>query len=473
MFSSYEEMLGFIQTEKVEELDLRATDLNGRWYHLTIPTNRLDPRLFEYGEAFDSSNMPGFRSVESGDMVLLPDPSTAFIDPFFERRTLAVICNLVDSSKRSPYIRDPRGIARRVESYLTVTGIAEKALFAPEFEFYLLDDVTYQNDVCSGCYRVFSKEGRLSRPDSSEYHGFTLAHKGGYHATPPADRYHNVRSEIVRLLEEAGVPCRYHHHEVGSMGQQEIEVLLHTPVRSADISMMVKYFVRNVAARHGLVATFIPKLFYTEAGTGMHFHQTLMSADNNLFYDKSGYGNLSPLAFRYIAGLLLHAPALLAFTNPTTNSYRRLVPGYEAPIKAFFSLANRSATIRIPSYANQPDSVRIEFRPPDATCNPYLAISAMLLSGIDGIRRDLDPSKLGFGPFDNTVYECQEGQEIPSLPTSLDEALDALMSDHSFLLEGDVFDESLINEWIRLRRAHIDSIRQRPHPYEIETLLDC
>jgi glutamine synthetase len=476
MFTTVREMLAFIRKEGVVQVDLRAVDLVGKWHHLSLPSRRIDERLFEEGEAFDASNMPGFKTVESGDMVLLPDPTTAFADPFFDDRTLAVICDVVEPASRAAFPRDPRGIAHRAEAHLKASGVADEARFGPEFEFYLLDDVRYRNGVCTSQYEIFCGEGRLGWPSEGTHGGATLPYKGGYHAIPPEDRFCNVRAEIVRLLEEAGVPCRYHHHEVGSMGQQEIEVLLHGPVRSGDISMMVKYFVRNVAARHHLVATFMPKPFYTEAGTGMHFHQHLWSGGENRFHDPKGYGCLSLLALQYVAGLLSHAPALLGLTNPSTNSYRRLVPGHEAPINCFFSLGNRSAAIRIPSYANQPDATRIEFRPPDPTCNPYLAMAAMLLAGIDGVKRKADPTALGYGPYEQNIYEMTEAEreaKIHPLPTRLELALSALLANCDFLFEGKTFDRSLVEDWVRIKREACNAVRLRPHPYEVETLLDC
>ncbi len=475
MFSTSREMLAFLRKEDVKAIDLKCVDLVGKWHHLSLPARRVDEHLFEDGEAFDGSNMAGFKTVEAGDMVLLPDPETAFVDPFFTDKTLSVICDVVEPDTRAAFPRDPRGIAERAEAHLRSCGFADEARFGPEFEFYLFDDVRYRNGVCTGQYEIWCREGRLAWPEDGAHSGATLPYKGGYHAVPPEDRFCNVRAEIVRMLEEAGVQCRYHHHEVGSMGQQEIEVLLQGVTRSGDISMMVKYFVRNVADRHGLVATFMPKPFYTEAGTGMHFHQHLFRGGKPLFFDAKGYGCLSKLAHQYTAGLLAHAPALLGLTNPSTNSYRRLVPGYEAPVNAFFSLANRSAAIRIPSYANQPDTTRIEFRPPDPTCNPYLAMAAMLLAGIDGVQKKMDPTAMGFGPFDKNVADMTEDEQrkIKPLPTTLESSLESLLDDCEFLFAGKVFDKSLLEDWKKIKLEACRNIRQRPHPYEVETLLDC
>jgi len=476
MFSTVRELLAFIRKEEVAAIDFKACDLLGRWHHITLPASRADETLFEDGVGFDASSFPGFKTVESGDMVLLPDVPTAFVDPFFQDSTVSVVCSVVEAASRAAFPRDPRGVAARAEAFMRASGIADRAPFGPEFEFYLLDRVTYRNDTCAGSYEIACREGRLDGGTEGRYEGVTLAPKGGYHAIPPEDRYCNVRCEAVRLLETAGVDVRYHHHEVGSLGQQEIEVNLQPLTKAGDVAMMVKYFVRMVAERHGLVATFMPKPFHGEAGTGMHFHQHLFKDGRPLFHDPAGYGRLSRLAFHYTAGLLSHAPALLGLTNPSTNSYRRLVPGYEAPVNAFFSLGNRSAAIRIPGYATQPAETRIEFRPPDPTCNPYLAMAAMLLAGLDGVKKGIDPTTAGFGPYDKNVFDMSEEERrerIKPLPTSLEDALAALDADFGFLVEGGVFDESLVRDWCRIHRERCEAVRRRPHPFEVEQLLGC
>lgn len=476
MFSTVRELLAFLRKDEVKAVDMKFTSLMGRMHHVTLPASKFDESIWEDGVGFDGSNMPGFKSVEAGDMVLVPDPTTAFIDPFFDHKTLSLLCNVAEAGSLGTFGRDPRGILRRAEEHLASTGLADEARFGPEFEFYLLDGAVFENGTGLSNSQLSCREGRF--PGCDEHReAVSIAPKCGYHAAPPQDAFYNVRNEMALLLEEAGVDVRYHHHEVGSPGQQEIEVHLGSPLRMGDVSMIVKYFVKMVAQRHGLVATFMPKPFFGEAGSGMHFHQHLFLKGRPTFADESGYAGLSHAGLAYTAGLLTHAPALLGLTNPSTNSYRRLIPGYEAPVNAFFSLANRSAAIRIPKYTRTAEEKRIEFRSPDATCNPYLAMAAQLLAGIDGMQRDLDPSALGLGPFDGNVFELTEAErkaKIKSLPASLDEALDALLADHAFLTAGHVFSELLVSDWVRLKRlSECEAIRMRPHPFEVELHLDC
>lgn len=476
MFSTVRELLAYLRKESIAAVDLKFTSLMGRMHHVTLPAAKLDESPWEEGIGFDGSNMPGFKSVEAGDMVLVPDVTTAFLDPFYDVPTISMICNVAEAATLAPFPRDPRGILRRAERVMADSGVADDCRFGPEFEFYLLDQAECGNGTCGGYSRLSSREGRF--PGCEDDRSPTpIAPKGGYHAAPPQDAFFNVRNEMALRLQEAGVDVRYHHHEVGSVGQQEIEVHLAGPVRSGDVCMMVKYFVKMVAHRHGLVATFMPKPFPGEAGSGMHFHQHLFRGGKALFWDADGYAGLSRLALSYTGGLLRHAPALLALTNPSTNAYRRLIPGYEAPVNAFFSLANRSAAIRIPKYANTPDTKRIEFRTPDATCNPYLAMAGQLLAGLDGIRTEMDPTAEGFGPHDTNVFEMSEAERrerIRPLPGSLDEALDALAADPAFLVRDGVFSDLLIADWVRLKRAsECEPIRRQPHPLEFEWHLDC
>lgn len=476
MFSTVRELLAYLRKEEVRTVDLKFTALSGRLHHVSLPASRFDDSVFEDGVGFDGSNMPGFKGVECGDMVLVPDPTTAFLDPFFSDKTLSLICDVAEAGTLAPFPRDPRGILRRAVEAIGTSGLADEALFGPEFEFYLLDQALFENGVCVSQAVFGSREGRI--PGCEEFRQpQSLPLKGGYHAAPPQDAFFNIRNEMALLLEEAGVDVRYHHHEVGSPGQQEIEVHLGTPLRMGDVALMVKYFVKMVARRHDLVATFMPKPFFGEAGSGMHFHQHLFLEGRPLFDDPAGYGGLSRTALAYVAGLLEHGPAVMAWTNPSTNSFRRLVPGFEAPINAFFSLGNRSAAIRIPKYTRRPQDRRIEFRTPDATCNPYLAMAAQILAGLDGMRRELDPSTLGFGPFDEDVFAMPEAERrrlIRSLPGSLEAVLEALEADHGFLTEPGVFTEPLITDWVRiLRERECRAMRQRPHPYEVELHLDC
>lgn len=472
MFSTLKQVQEYLQKNQIEAVDLKFCDLWGRQHHLTVPPSQFKAELLEQGIGFDGSSI-GLKSVKSGDMVMVPDLTTAFLDPFWEVPTLSFLCNALNASDMSIFGNDPRNLARQAEAYLLETGIGDQSLWGPEFEFYVFDEVYYQNDLNRAGYEFISYE-------SEEYSwetpaGSQIPLHGGYHAAPPKDRSYGLRQEIAGHLEQIGVPLKYHHHEVGSFGQVEIETPLMGLLSAGDAVLLIKYTARMTARKREQSVTFMPKPIFREAGNGMHYHQHLFREGKNLFYDPEGYGNLSQTALYYIGGLLAHGPALLGLTNPSTNSYRRLVPGYEAPVNAFFSLGNRSAAIRIPKYANKPDTTRIEFRPPDATSNPYLALSAQLLAGIDGIQRKLDPTELGFGPIDEDIFSWSsaEREKIKPLPTSLDEALQALEDDHEFLLAGDVFSQNLIQDWIDYKRAEeIDPVRKRPHPYEISLYFD-
>ena len=471
MFKTVEEVRQFIAEHQITTVDYKFTDLWGRWHHVTFPARRLDAHLIEEGVAFDGSSV-GFKTVSAGDMVLRPDLSTGFVDPFWEEPTLSFIAAAREPDTRRYYPYDPRNIAYRAEAFLRQSGIGTESRWGPEFEFYLFDGVSYENGMNVAAYRVESAEADWRSHELGS--GYTIPRHGGYHAIPPQDRLYNARNRIVAHLEAAGIPVKYHHHEVGGPGQCEIETPMLPLLRAADAIQVVKYITRMTAIELGLTATFMPKPLYGEAGSGMHFHQHLWRGESNLFYDAEGYGALSELGRWYIGGLLYHGGAVMAFTNPSTNSYRRLVPGYEAPISAIYSLGNRSAAIRIPKYANRPHSARIEFRPPDATGNPYLAIAAQLLAGLDGIRRKLDPTELGFGPIDEDIFAwpAEKQAQIKALPTSLEAALQALEADHDFLLVGEVFSRELITRWIERKRREERAVRNRPHPYEIALYYD-
>ncbi len=472
MFTTFEDARRYVEERDVQMIDLKFTDLWGRWHHLTIPAGQFTPALMESGVGFDGSAV-GLKSVKAGDMVLVPDLATGFLDPFWELPTLSFICTTLEADTKADFPNDPRNIARRAEEYLRRSGIADRSQWGPEFEFYVFDSVAYENEMNRAGYSVESGEAAWRSGDGG--HGHYIPLHGGYHAIPPQDTLYNLRAEMSRYLQEMGVPVKYHHHEVGGPGQCEIETPLMGLVESGDTTMIVKYVAKMTARQHGQTVTFMPKPIYGEAGSGMHFHQHLFLGDRNVFYDPDGYGLLSQTALYYIGGLLSHGPALLALTNPSTNSYRRLVPGYEAPVNAFFSSGNRSAAVRIPRYATRPDRVRIEFRPPDATGNVYLSLAAQLLAGLDGIRRRIDPTAAGFGPIDADIFSWNDAQRaaIRSLPASLKESLEALAADHEFLLAGGVFEEDLLERWIAFKmEEEYYQVRNRPHPYEMELYFD-
>lgn len=471
MFSNWQQAQAFIREQQFAMIDFKFSDLAGRWHHVTLPASQFNEALMRDGVGFDASSI-GLKPVKAGDMILLPDLSTAFPDPFWDTPTLSFIASAHEADTKLPFVRDPRNIAKRAEEHMRELGIADESRWGPEYEFYIFDSVAYENEVNAASYRVESREADWQSPLGG--HGHLIPRHGGYHVIPPKDQLYNLRSEIATILIDLGVEVKYHHHEVGGPGQCEIETPLMGLLRSADVTQMVKYVAKMVAHRHSQTATFMPKPLYGEAGSGMHFHQHLFRNGQNVFYDAAGYGKLSQEALWYVGGLLQHGGAVLAFANPSTNSYRRLVPGYEAPVNAFFSLGNRSAAVRVPKYADQPETVRIEFRPPDATGNVYLTLAAQLLAGLDGIQHRMDPSELGFGPIDQNIFTWTEEQRkaIKPLPRSLQEALEALERDHEFLLQGGVFDEGQIAEWIRVKYEEHYAVRNRPHPYEMELYFD-
>jgi glutamine synthetase len=472
MFKDLTEARHFIADNDIKMVDLKYADLWGRWHHVTVPSNQFTSALLEEGVGFDASSV-GLKPLKAGDMVVVPDLSTGFVDPFWQAPTLAFICSSKEADTRLDFPRDPRNIARRAEAYLSEQGIAEESHWGPEFEFYVFDSVAFENEVHRVGYRLESAEGYWNSPGGGLGHYIPM--HGGYHAHPPRDSLYNLRSEMCLYLEGMRVPIKYHHHEVGGPGQVEIETPMMGLLESADATMLVKYAAKMTAALHDHTATFMPKPIFGEAGNGMHFHQMLRRDGQSLFYDREGYAGLSKTGLYYIGGLLSHSPALLAFTNPSTNSFRRLVPGYEAPVNLFFSVGNRSAAVRIPLYANNPIDQRIEFRPPDATCNVYLALAAQLMAGLDGIVRQIDPTEAGFGPFDSNVFGWseQERKKVKALPASLNEALNALAADHDFLLAGDVMDAEFIQDWIDYKmKQEYDQVRDRPHPYEMALYFD-
>jgi len=472
MFPTFEQAQRYIADHKVKMIDLKFCDLWGRWHHVTLPASQFSPTLMQEGIGFDGSAL-GLKNVKAGDMVLVPDLATGANDPFWVVPTLSFICTTLEAGTHRIFPNDPRNIAAQAEAYLCETGVADESRWGPEFEFYVFDDVSFENDVNCASYRFDSKEADWNSPDGGHGHYITL--HGGYHAIPPNDQLFNLRAEMSLQLESMGVSIKYHHHEVGGPGQVEIETPLVGLVAAGDMTMMIKYVTKMTARAHGQTATFMPKPLYGVAGNGMHFHQHLLRAKENVFWDADGYGCVSQTALYYIGGLLTHGAAMLALTNPSTNSYRRLVPGFEAPVNAFYSRGNRSAAVRIPQYACQPDSARIEFRPPDATCNVYLALAAQLLAGLDGIKNEIDPVEAGFGPIEKDVFSWTSKQRasIKQLPGSLDEALCALENDHEFLLAGDVFSEEFIMQWVEHKyQTEYHAVRNRPHPYEVMLYFD-
>jgi glutamine synthetase len=471
MFHSFSEAKSYIQDHQIQMVDLKFCDLWGRWHHVTLSAGVFVPGLMEAGVGFDGSSV-GLKSVKSGDMALIPDLGTGTLDPFWEVPTLSFVCYIVEAISKKRFFRDPREIARRAEDALISSGVADRSIWGPEFEFYVFNQVSFENKVNTASYRLDAAEANWN--SGTQGLGNFLPGHGGYHAIPPRDQLHNLRTRIVTTLEAMGVPVKYHHHEVGGPGQCEIEIPLMGMIAAADASMLIKYIAHNCANNAGQAITFLPKPLFGEAGSGMHFHQQLFKKDQNTFYDGSAADLLSKTALSYIAGLLLHAPSLLAYTNPTTNSYRRLVPGFEAPVNCFYSLGNRSAAIRVPAYATEPLKVRMEFRPPDGTCNPYLAMAAMLMAGLDGIKRKLDPTNLGFGPINEDIFSWtpEKRSTIKSLPTSLAQAMDELEKDHDYLMADGVFDEEIISDWIAAKRKEECDLSTRPHPYEIQNYFD-
>ncbi|WP_120004913.1 type I glutamate--ammonia ligase [Nesterenkonia muleiensis] len=469
MFSSPQEVLDFIEKEDVKFVDVRFTDLPGLQHHFNVPAHTVDLDFFEEGQLFDGSSIRGFQGIQDSDMQLIPDPSTAFIDEYREAKTLVMTFSIINPRTGDPYGRDPRGVAQKAEEYLASSGIADTAFFGPEAEFFLFDKVAFKSSPQHSFYSLDAKEAIWGSADefAEGPGGHKLATKGGYYPVSPQDQSAEVRDEIVLALERAGLTVERSHHEVGGPGQQEINYTFNTLTLAADDVQKFKYVVKNTAANYGLSATFMPKPLFEENGSGMHVHQSLWSDGEPLFFSETGYANLSDTARWYIGGILKHAHALLAFTNPTVNSYKRLVKGYEAPVSLVYSQGNRSAAIRIPITGSNPKAKRLEFRAPDASGNPYLAFSAMLMAGLDGIRNRIEPHE----PVDKDLYELppEELKDIPQAPGTLDEALAALEADYEFLLEGGVFTEELIETWIAYKREEeIAPLNLRPNPYEFE-----
>ncbi|HLG23588.1 MAG TPA: type I glutamate--ammonia ligase [Candidatus Nanoarchaeia archaeon] len=457
--------------EKVKFVDMKFTDMPGIWQHFTVPISELNEGSITNGFGFDGSSIRGFKDIYESDMLLVPDLKTGFSDPFSDS-TVSIIGSVKDPETDEFYSRDPRYILQKADAFMKKEQIADVAHYGPELEFFIFDNVRYDQGTNFGYYHIDSNEGHWnSGANGSPNLGYKIRPKEGYFPVPPTDTLQNIRNEIVETLGKSGIHVECHHHEVATAGQCEIDMRFAPVVRMADQVMMYKYIIRNVAAKHGKTATFMPKPLFNDNGTGMHVHSSLWKGGKNLFYDKDGYALLSETALHYIGGLLEHAPALCALIAPTTNSYKRLVPGFEAPVNLAYSKRNRSAAIRIPIYSKSDKAKRVEFRTPDPSCNPYLAFSAILMAGIDGIKRKIDPGDA----LDKDIFSMskEELAKVRSVPGSLGEALKALEDDNKFLLAGGVFTQDLIDTWIDYKKTkELDPVRLRPHPYEFALYYD-
>ncbi|NLM21091.1 MAG: type I glutamate--ammonia ligase [Peptococcaceae bacterium] len=474
MFSTLEQLKQFCQEKQIKMIDFKMIDLFGRWRHLTIPAERFNEETLKSGIGFDGSNY-GYAPVEKSDMVFIPDLQTAVMEPFADVATISMIGDVyVIGDLPKAFDQYPRTVAQRAEEYMKSTDIADEMRIGPEFEFYVFDHVSFQTKQNECSYKIDAEQAEWNSNNEKQNLGYKVPLKNGYHMSLPMDILYNLRSEMCLLLEERGIEVKYHHHEVGGPGQSEIEIESGPLLKMADNTMMIKYIVKNAAFKAGKSATFMPKPLLGEAGSGMHVHMHLFKNGNPVFYDADGYSGLSQTALYFIGGLLTHARALCALTNPSTNSYKRLIPGYEAPVSICFATANRSAVVRIPDYARLPQQKRFEIRSPDATCNPYYAYAAILMAGLDGIEQNMDPTKLGFGPYDINLYNLpqKEQSKIKSLPYSLDQALDALQEDHEFLLKGGVFPPKLIEIWLEKKRQEVRGFNMCPHPQEFALYYD-
>src|SRR3984957_11831847 len=461
-------VLEFATKHNAKILDLRFTDLPGLWQHVSYPIGELEESSFKEGFGFDGSSIRGWQSIHESDMLLMPDPNTAFMDPFRDTPTLVIICNVTDPISRKPYGRDPRQIAIRAEAYLIKSGVGDQAFFGAEAEFFIFDSIRFDSAPQHGFYFIDSDEGRWNTGREEHNLGYRPRYKEGYFPAPPLDHFQDLRTDMVLKMQEVGMDIECHHHEVATGGQCEIDQRFNTLLKSADNMLKYKYVCKSVANQYGKTVTFMPKPIFGDNGSGMHTHQSLWSKGKPLFAGDK-YAGLSQMALWYAGGLLKHARSISAFTAPTTNSYKRLVPGYEAPVNLAYSSRNRSAAVRIPMYSNSPKAKRLEFRPPDPSCNPYLAFSAMLMAGLDGIENKIDPGQ----PLEKDIFELTAEEAPPSMPGSLEEALSELEKDHAYLLEGGVFTNDLIETWIGYKKKNeADAVRMRPHPYEFMLYYD-
>jgi glutamine synthetase len=472
---SPEELIELARKQGIEMVDLKFTDLPGTWQHMQMPLEALEADDFTAGLGFDGSSIRGFQTIDESDMLLMPDHTTAILDPFYDLPTVSVLCSIADPISHERYSRDPRFIAVKAERHLTEGTLADTAYFGPEAEFFVFDHIAYEQREHRAFYEVDSAEGfwNSGQPQHAKPNlAYKLRQKEGYFPVPPADSLANIRAEMVAVMRSLGIACEFHHHEVSSGGQGEIDMRFQPLLRMSDQMMLYKYVVRNIAVKHGKVATFMPKPIFEENGSGMHVHQSIWKDGETLMSDPDAYAGLSETGRYYIGGLLKHADSLLAFCAPTTNSYRRLVPGYEAPVNLVYSARNRSACVRIPVYSKEPKTKRVEFRSPDPLANPYLAFSALMMAGLDGINNKIDPGD----PLDTDLYELSAADlaRVESVPGSLEESLDALDSDHAYLLEGGVFTEDVVQTYISYKReSEVDQVRMRPHPWEFALYHDA
>jgi glutamine synthetase len=471
-------VIKMVKENDIKIVDLKFNDLPGMWQHFSIPAAEItaidDPAtsIWVDGIGFDGSSIRGFQKIHESDMILQLDPATAVVDPACDVPTLSIICDVYDPTTKKPYSRDPRYVAKKADEYLKSTGIADTSYWGPEMEFFIFDDIRFDQTANAGYYFIDSVEGVWnSGKDEKPNLGYKPRYKEGYFPVPPHDSIQDLRSEMMLVMIKTGIDIEVHHHEVATAGQCEIDMKYGSLVKMADSCLMYKYIVKNISKKHNMVATFMPKPLFGDNGSGMHTHQSLWKGGKNIFFDPKGYSLISQTAKYYIGGLLKHAPALMAFCAPTTNSYKRLVPGYEAPVNLAYSQRNRSAAVRIPVYSENPKTKRIEFRPPDTSCNPYLSFAAMLMAGIDGIQNKTDPGE----PLEKDIFElsAKEAAKVPTVPGSLEESIAALEKDYKFLLKGDVFTQDVIDVWIEYKRAReIDGVRLRPHPYEFYLYFD-
>jgi len=459
-----EEVLQFAKMQGAKMVDFKFVDVPGTWQHFSVPISELEESTFEDGLGFDGSSIRGFQAINESDMLLIPDPDSATLDPILRVPTMFLVCNVVDPITRENYSRDPRHVSQKAEKYLKSTKIGDVSYWGPEAEFFIFDNARYDQTSNSAYYYIDSDEGIWNSGKDGTNLGNKPRHKEGYFPVAPMDTQQDIRTEMIIEMAKAGIPVEKHHHEVATAGQAEIDLRYDTLTKMADNMMMYKYVIKNVARRYGKTVTFMPKPIFGDNGSGMHTHQSIWKGGTPLFAGKE-YAGISQLCLWYIGGILKHAPALAAFTNPTVNSYKRLTPGFEAPVNLAYSSRNRSAGIRIPMYSPNPKAKRIEVRFPDPACNPYLSFAAMLMAGLDGIENKIDPGH----PMDKDLYDLEphEAAKVKKMPGSLDESLRNLEKDHDFLLKGNVFTQDVIETWWTYKREkEIDAIRLRPHPYE-------